>query len=76
MINKVKEIFSDVLNLEESIINDNFSQQTCERWDSLNHLNIVIALEEEFDVSFEPEEIATMTSLQSVLISIESKRSS
>jgi acyl carrier protein len=33
-------------------------------WDSLGHLNLIVALEEEFDIAFEPEDIAKMTSVQ------------
>ena len=33
------------------------------KWDSLNHLNLIVELEDEFNVSFEPEDIAEMKSL-------------
>jgi acyl carrier protein len=48
-------------------IDENASQQSIEKWDSLGHLNLIVALEEEFDVSFEPEEMITMTSLQLIV---------
>jgi len=57
MTDKIIEIISDVLDAE---IDVNTSQMTCKQWDSLRHLNIIIALEEAFDLSFEPEEIALM----------------
>ena len=60
MTNKIVEIISQTLAIE---INANTSQSTCEQWDSLRHLNIIIALEDAFDLSFEPEEIADMKSV-------------
>ena len=60
MTNKIIEIISGVLGVE---IDADASQTTCEKWDSLQHLNIIVALEEEFDLSFEPEEIAEMKSV-------------
>ena len=60
MINKIIKIVSEVLGAE---INENSSQKNCDKWDSLRHLNIIIALEDAFDVTFEPEEIAEMKSV-------------
>jgi len=57
MKEKIINIISEVLSVA---VNENTSQATCEKWDSLQHLNIVVALEEEFNLSFEPEEIALM----------------
>ncbi len=50
------------------------SQTTCEKWDSLNHLNLIVELEDEFDMEFEPEEIAEMKSFDAVKKMIESKQ--
>lgn len=49
-------------NLDETC-----SQQNCEQWDSMNHLNLIVELEMEYGVSFEPEEIAQMRSFDEVL---------
>jgi acyl carrier protein len=64
MKNRIKEIMTCVFQLES--VADDISQSNCARWDSMNHLNLVIELEEEFDTSFEPEEIAMMKDLESV----------
>ena len=60
IIKVMKEVF-EIENIDETV-----SQKNCEKWDSLNHLNLVIALEEEFNVSFEPEEIAQMKDYSAV----------
>lgn len=36
-------------------------------WDSLQRVEIVLALEEEFDLMFEPEEIEAMLDVQSII---------
>ncbi len=41
-------------------------QNNCDKWDSLHHLNLIVELEDEFDVEFEPEEIAEMKSFDKV----------
>jgi len=61
MRDQIKEIMKRVFHL--AIIPDDISQKNCDKWDSMNHLNLVIELEEAFDVSLEPEEIADMKDL-------------
>jgi len=63
MIDTIIKIVSEVL---ETDVNENTSQTNCDKWDSLRHLNIVVALEDVFDVSFEPEEIACMKDIDTI----------
>lgn len=71
MKEKVIEIMKDVLETED--ISLNTSQENCENWNSLRQLNLVSELEDEFDVEFEPEEIAEMKSVVTVLDILQSK---
>ena len=70
MNNKIINTVSEVLGVE---VNDNTSQKNCDKWNSLRHLNIIIALENTFDVTFEPEEIAEMKSVKDIEILLKSK---
>ena len=65
MKDKVIKIMKDVLETED--ISLNTSQDNCENWNSLRHLNLVSELEDEFGVEFEPEEIAEMHSVSSII---------
>lgn len=71
MKEKVIEIMKDVLETED--ISLNTSQENCENWNSLRQLNLVSELEDEFDVEFEPEEIADMHSVNSIIEIIKKK---
>lgn len=51
----------------------NTNQTNCEKWDSLNHLNLIVELEDEFETEFEPEEIAEMKSFDDVKRILSSK---
>ena len=64
MRERIKQIMKDVFVL--SNIPDDISQKNCSEWDSMHHLQLVVGLETEFDVSFEPEDIAEMVSLDEV----------
>jgi acyl carrier protein len=61
MREQLKELFRQVLKIEH--IKDDISQKTCDKWDSLSHLNLMVAIEQRFDISFEPEDIVEMNSL-------------
>lgn len=72
MREQILEIIKQVLELDS--VTDNISQDNCEKWDSLNQLNLVLAIEDAFGVSFEPEDIAEMKDVASIEKYINSKK--
>jgi acyl carrier protein len=62
-----------VLGIAESAITDDTSPDTVKGWDSVKHLNLVMALEEAFNVSFSPEETMEMTSVKLMRLILEEK---
>jgi acyl carrier protein len=50
------------------------SPDTIPNWDSLQHLNLVLAIEQEFNVQFSPEEIEQLLSVELVAALLEEKR--
>lgn len=57
----VKEVMAVVLNLDATSIDDGTAMDNTPGWDSANQINLVLALEEEFNVSFEVSEMEMMT---------------
>jgi acyl carrier protein len=53
---KLKELLSVVLEIPIETIDDSTSSDNTERWDSMNHMNIILAVEEEFGVKFSDDE--------------------
>ena len=49
------------------------SQKTCDKWDSMGQLNLVVELETEFDVSLEPEEIGEMKCFEDIVRILKAK---
>ena len=60
--------------LENEHLDETVSQNNCEEWDSLHHLQLIVALESEFDVILEPEEISEMQDFETVLTIISQKK--
>jgi acyl carrier protein len=66
-IERVRNIAADVLNTPPQQITSQSSPETIAGWDSVQHLNLILALEEEFGIQFEPEEIEQMGSIERIL---------
>ena len=71
--NAVRSVLADVLKVDPALIGDDASMKTMEEWDSGNHVSLVLALEEEFGVSFEVPEIEAMLSFEKVVAAVEQK---
>ena len=61
---KLKEVLSAVFEVSVESITDDSSSDTIENWDSLRHLNLIIALEEEFNVVIPDEEVGNMVNFK------------
>lgn len=69
---KLREIFSSVFGVKADSLTDDDSPKTIEGWDSINHINLVLAIEGEFDVVFEPEEIADLNTFGAIRARLDS----
>lgn len=69
----VRDVMSIILNLNAAEINDNTSMDSTPGWDSANHINLVLALEEEFSISFEVSEFELMVSYFDVVQVVSAK---
>ena len=54
---KLKNVFSVVFELDPNFINENSSPDNIDNWDSLKHMMLISALEEEFDIQFSDQEM-------------------
>lgn len=64
MNNKIIKIMKDVFNEK---ITDNFSKNDTDKWDSFTHLDLIVKLEEEFNISFTPDEIGKIESYKDIV---------
>ena len=57
---RIINVMSSVFSVSIDDIDDTASPDTLESWDSINHMNLIIALEEEFLVKLSDEDIIEM----------------
>lgn len=73
VFDRVRQIVADVFQLEPQSVIAESSPATVEKWDSINHLNLMLALESEFGVAFAPEEIDHLDSVAVIVRALEGK---
>jgi acyl carrier protein len=59
-INDLQEVFRDVFGDEELALSGNMTADDIPGWDSLGHLNLIIAIEKRFGVKFATAEISKL----------------
>lgn len=64
---KVRAIIARIMQVDAALIGDNASPSTIATWDSLRHMKLVLAVEEEFGVTFDEEQIIQMISFPKIL---------
>ena len=60
----LKNILSEVFSQNNICLDD--SIDTIEEWDSMLHIELIIALEESYSIRIEPEDIVTLTGVKSI----------
>jgi acyl carrier protein len=73
-LSRVSSIFADVFQLPLDQVKPESSPDNIPNWDSLQHLNLVLALEQEFNVQFTPEEIEQILSVELAAALLDEKR--
>ena len=72
MEERVISIFQKIFKTD---IDKNFDKRSTDKWDSLTHLDLIVSLEEEFKITFTPNEIGSMFSFVDVVNTLKNKLS-
>ena len=65
-LEKLNRIFSEVFGVEESALNEGFDKCNVEGWDSVRQLSLSTAVEDEFDIMLDAEDILEFISYVNV----------
>ena len=74
IFSKLNEIFIDVLDLDECNLTDETSANDIEEWDSLSHIQLIVAIEKRFGIKFTSLEIMKWRNVGELVDSILSKK--
>lgn len=68
---RIKDVMAGVFGIDATSINEDSSQDNIEQWDSIKTLDLIVSLEEEFDVSIPIEEVGNMTNYKYIKLTLE-----
>lgn len=60
IMTRLTEIFRDVFDDNSIVINENTTSNDIDEWDSIEHINLIGAVEEEFKLRFKMKEVSGM----------------
>jgi acyl carrier protein len=61
---RLRKVFQDSLELGPDVDVNNLKYREIEQWDSLGHMSLVAAIEDEFDVQLDTEQVIDMSSFR------------
>lgn len=64
---QAKEVFARVMEMDPSQITDETSPDNLAQWDSVAHVQLVLGLEEAFNVTISPEESIEFESFKDII---------
>tara|TARA_R110002073_G_scaffold75199_1_gene183507 strand:- start:2370 stop:2606 length:237 start_codon:yes stop_codon:yes gene_type:complete len=71
ILDQVKQTIADTLNTSSSSITKDSSAENTDAWDSLAQVNLMIALEQTFDITLDVEDFMKLNSVKSITKFIE-----
>lgn len=71
---EVINILSDLFFVDPEELSIDSSPDTVDAWDSLQHLNLVLDVEQKFNISLSPVEIEAMVSVRDIVEIVNKKR--
>ena len=72
-LEKLSSIFKILFNLPDLELTDDLSAKDVPGWDSFNHVNLIINIEEEFGIQFTNDEVGGMQNIGNLKTLLASK---
>jgi acyl carrier protein len=67
MLKRIQDIFRDVFDDDNLEVTNKTNSEEIEEWDSLNHINLVVSIEKEFDIKFVLDELQPLKDVGEML---------
>jgi acyl carrier protein len=74
VLDAVRQTVAEVFFVDTDQVTSKSSPESIAAWDSIGHLNLILALEQRFGVAFDPEQIPQVTTVQALAEAISAKK--
>jgi len=73
ILEKLTAIFKDELDNDDLILTNETTAEDIEEWDSLSHIQLIVAIEKAFKIRFTSSEIQSWNNVGEMISSLKSK---
>lgn len=73
VLEKIQEIFRDILDNDNIILTESTCADDIEEWDSLSHIQLIVAIEKDFKVKFTSTDIFNWVNVGEMINTIEER---
>ena len=73
ILSETTNVFKDILDNDAIVLQDGTTANDVEEWDSLNHIQLVVAIEKKFKIRFTSKEIQSWSNVGEMVDCIKSK---
>lgn len=70
IVERIKKVMAAIFGVDILLIDNDITQGSLEQWDSLRHMNLILALEEEFNVRFRDNQMDQLISLRLIELNL------
>ncbi|MCH7751649.1 MAG: acyl carrier protein [Planctomycetes bacterium] len=73
VLDDVRQTVAEVFFVDAQQVSADSSPESISAWDSMGHLNLVLAMEQKFGMTFDPDQIPQLTSVQAIAEAVAAK---
>ncbi len=71
---RIQEAFRDIFDDNSIMLRDDMTAADVKNWDSLNHIDMIVAVESEFKIKFTTAEVTSLKNVGELIALVEKKR--
>lgn len=73
MKERIEKVFKEVFDDDKFILELQLTSNQMPEWDSMTHIQLILALEQEFSIKFNTQEIANMDTVEKIMSIVQGK---
>jgi acyl carrier protein len=73
---RLQVVFRDIFDDDSIVLREDMTAADVKNWDSLNHIDLIVAIEREFKVKFTTAEVTTLKNVGQLAALVDKKRAS
>ena len=73
IMSELQQIFRDLFDNNQIVLNEKFSSADLEEWDSIEHINLILQIEKHFGIRIEMTEVVELNAIENIINIIQNR---